>query len=273
MGIAMPMALSIFMGVIIPIAAIVMTVLLAVWTYRDANEKGLNGIMWTLIVILVPSYIGLIVYLCVRYDSKKVTCSKCMKQVNGNSRYCSNCGQELIPVVEVSEGSETFKRSQKKILIGFFSCIGAMILAIIFMIAFLLAGVVGIVDKAVDVATDVQKVVTPEVIESLSDLDALLGEEGIRVRVDGEEVFIKDEDGNSLIHVDGNNGTVDIDTKSLRTLMEKCGITIDESISDEELENAYNELLNELENIDDYEDAEDFKEQVHRIVDQQKEKK
>ena len=58
-------AISILMGALVAIAAIALMILLGVWTYRDAQNKGMNGILWTAVVILVPSCIGLIIYVIV----------------------------------------------------------------------------------------------------------------------------------------------------------------------------------------------------------------
>jgi len=43
------------------IATITMIILLGIWTYKDAENKGMIPLLWTAIVVLVPSFIGLIV--------------------------------------------------------------------------------------------------------------------------------------------------------------------------------------------------------------------
>lgn len=272
---------SIFVGVLIPLAAIAMTILLGVWTYRDAANKGMNGILWTLVVILVPSFIGLIVYLCVRYDAKKVTCSKCLKQVNGNSKFCSNCGQELVPVVEVSDQDVSFKKSQRNILIGFFVSFGVIVVSTMLMVAFILTGLVGLVDTAVNTASEISKVVSDDTIDALTDLDALLGEEGIRIRVDGDEVYIKDEEGNDLIYVDSNKDIVDVDLVSIKKLMDKYGIDYDDSLTDEDVQEAMENILTDKEAqeslgqmLEDLEDTEDIDnlEDLQEALDKLKEK-
>lgn len=269
---------SIFVGVLIPIAAIAMTILLAVWIYRDATHKGMNGILWTLVVLLVPSFIGLIVYLCVRYDAKKVTCSKCLQQVNGNSKFCSNCGQELVPVVEVSDEDVNFKRSQRNILIGFFVSFGVMIVSTLLMAAFVLTGLVGLVDTAANTVSEISRVVSDDSLDILTDLDALLGEEGIRIHVDGDKVYIRDEQGNDLVYVDSDEEIVDVDFASIKKLMDKYGIDYDGSMTDEEVEQAIEDVLTNteaqenleqvLEDIEDMEDIdnlEDFRRAVHKL--------
>lgn len=50
-------------GVIIAIFLIF--ILVAVWVYRDAESRGMSGVLW-LLVVLVAGIIGLIIYLVVR---------------------------------------------------------------------------------------------------------------------------------------------------------------------------------------------------------------
>jgi cytochrome bd-type quinol oxidase subunit 2 len=52
---------------LIPIVILVVFILVAIWVYKDANKRGMNGTLW-LIVILVGSLIGLIIYLVIRRD-------------------------------------------------------------------------------------------------------------------------------------------------------------------------------------------------------------
>jgi len=53
--------------VICPIIYFVIWIAVAIWVYRDAEERGMSGALWLIIVILI-NIIGLIVYLVVRTD-------------------------------------------------------------------------------------------------------------------------------------------------------------------------------------------------------------
>lgn len=229
-------SISIILGALIAIAGIALTILLCVWTYRDAKHKGMNGILWTAVVLLVPSYIGLIIYLIVRMDNNKVTCSKCNKSVNGKNKFCSNCGEELIPAVEVIDDTE-FRHSQKKILVGFFSTLAAIIIFSIFMVASLIIGSVKLVGDAVKWVTELSTIEWDNTLEeALGDLDVLFDEEEIHVSVGDEKVIIKDKEGNELLNVDGNAETVDVNLHGLRELFDEYDIEYDENMTDEELE-------------------------------------
>lgn len=51
--------------VIFPIIVIALNILMGAWAYKDAEERGKNGVLWFLIVFLL-SIIGLGVWLLVR---------------------------------------------------------------------------------------------------------------------------------------------------------------------------------------------------------------
>jgi hypothetical protein len=94
------------------------------YVYRDAKRRGMNGGLWTLLVlILAPMYlfIGLIIYLLVReplpYDCPQCNnsvsarfnfcpackynlhpaCPQCQKEVSDTDKYCPYCATQLKP--------------------------------------------------------------------------------------------------------------------------------------------------------------------------------
>ncbi len=251
-------AISIFMGALVAIAAIALTILLGVWTYRDAQNKGMNGILWTAVVILVPSCIGLIIYLIVRMDNNKVTCSNCNASVNGKEKFCSNCGMELVPLVEVSQNEETFKKSQRNILIGFFSTLAALVVFGIFMIAFLIAGSLKIAGNAVEWISDLDVIEWEDAVgDALGDLDVLFDEDEVHISVKEDEVTFTDKNGNQLIHVDGDKSAVDVNLKDIKALLDKYNIQYDDTVSDEEIEWEIQQGIKEaLEDLQDEYDEE-----------------
>ena len=50
---------------ICPIIWLIIFILIAVWVYKDANSRGMSGVLWLLIVIIL-GIIGIIIYLIVR---------------------------------------------------------------------------------------------------------------------------------------------------------------------------------------------------------------
>ena len=49
------------------VVMLIISILIAVWVYRDAKSRGMSGALW-LIIVLIAGIIGLIIYLVVRHD-------------------------------------------------------------------------------------------------------------------------------------------------------------------------------------------------------------
>ena len=89
---------------LIPIVLFVLWLVVTIWVYKDAEERGMNGLLWALLVF-VGNIIGLIVYLIVRAGvlppvsstiaADKIPCPNCGKTVNGDFAYCPYCGTTL----------------------------------------------------------------------------------------------------------------------------------------------------------------------------------
>jgi hypothetical protein len=56
----------------------IVSIIIGMWIYRDAEKRGMSGIGWVLAVFLI-GIIGLIIYLIVRKDSKYSTAGKTIK--------------------------------------------------------------------------------------------------------------------------------------------------------------------------------------------------
>jgi hypothetical protein len=52
---------------LIPVVWFIISILLMIWVYRDAESRGMSGVLW-LIIMLLLGIIGLIIYLVVRKD-------------------------------------------------------------------------------------------------------------------------------------------------------------------------------------------------------------
>ena len=59
--------LGILMCLLIPLIWFIVWILVAIWVYRDAEARGMSGVLWLLIVILL-GLLGIIIYLVVRKD-------------------------------------------------------------------------------------------------------------------------------------------------------------------------------------------------------------
>lgn len=92
--------MSVFASIpfIIVIAVIIsLPIVVAVYVYRDANRRGMNAILWTLVAAIAPALIGLIVYLLVRSDYSNLRCPMCDTLVKEPFVVCPKCGTKLRP--------------------------------------------------------------------------------------------------------------------------------------------------------------------------------
>ena len=73
-----------------------------VWVYRDAERRGMSGVLWALLV-LVGNFVGLLIYLIVRNDelSRQFAagltdpCPVCGKVVAQKFAFCPHCGVRM----------------------------------------------------------------------------------------------------------------------------------------------------------------------------------
>jgi len=80
---------------------------------RDAKRRGMNSVLWTLLVlILSPAnlFIGLIIYLLIR-EPLPFTCPQCAATVSARFNFCPNCKYNLHPACpqcqrEMSDGDK-----------------------------------------------------------------------------------------------------------------------------------------------------------------------
>lgn len=75
--------------------ALIAVVLVAVWVYRDAKSRGLEAWVWVLVTVLVPSFIGLLLYFLVGRKESRRACPSCGRQVPQRSTFCGFCGGQM----------------------------------------------------------------------------------------------------------------------------------------------------------------------------------
>jgi hypothetical protein len=80
----------------------ILWIVLAVWVYRDAENRGMNGVLWALLVI-IGSLVGLLIYLIVRSERKSPApeakkgnvCPSCAQPLTPGYKFCPHCGKPL----------------------------------------------------------------------------------------------------------------------------------------------------------------------------------
>jgi len=106
------------------VALFIVSILIAIWVYRDAEGRGMSGVLW-LIIVLLFGLIGLIIYLVVRKDrmppmmmpqqqwapppggmpppgmppsgapAVQMTCRNCGSPLAPGATFCGKCGAKV----------------------------------------------------------------------------------------------------------------------------------------------------------------------------------
>ena len=86
----MPIIMVVAMGLIL-----ISSILMAIWVYKDAKAHGENGLLWLVIVIVVPNALGLVLYLLLVKREEKKICPTCGSYNPLNASHCGQCGGSL----------------------------------------------------------------------------------------------------------------------------------------------------------------------------------
>ncbi len=70
----------------------------------DARRRGMNALLWTLVVIFVPNLIGFILYFLLR-KPLPVICPQCSASLNTEFNYCPKCNFRLTPTCSACQRS------------------------------------------------------------------------------------------------------------------------------------------------------------------------
>jgi hypothetical protein len=95
---------------LLPAAFIVLCGAVLIWVYRDAEKRGMSGILW-LLLVLIGNVIGLLIYAIVRSETPvkqptpggaaetascpPATCGGCGKPLAAGYAFCPHCGKSL----------------------------------------------------------------------------------------------------------------------------------------------------------------------------------
>lgn len=74
---------------------VIIPLLIGIMVYRDAKSRGMDALVWALVAMLIPGFIGLIIYLIMRKDFGNLRCAKCNSLVRADFLACPYCGNDL----------------------------------------------------------------------------------------------------------------------------------------------------------------------------------
>lgn len=87
---------------ILSLGLLILWIMVIVWVYRDSERRGMNGVLWALLV-LIGNLIGLLIYLIVRSNNLAPSaapassrhCPECGRPVNETHQFCPYCGKKI----------------------------------------------------------------------------------------------------------------------------------------------------------------------------------
>lgn len=112
------------------VLALAAMVFLCIWTYRDARARGLNAMLWLLVVLLAPGLIGLILYLAIGRNQASALCGQCGAALCAEDQFCRKCGAATGPEGDHAKPRAIPKGGNRGPLIGFIVCMGVIVLMV-----------------------------------------------------------------------------------------------------------------------------------------------
>jgi len=76
----------------IPIAILALNIALLIWVARDAKSRGMDSAVMWMILVMLTSVIGLIIYIFSRPQGNLVQCQNCHNKRLQASAKCPHCG-------------------------------------------------------------------------------------------------------------------------------------------------------------------------------------
>lgn len=79
--------------IIIPIIILALNIALLVWVAKDAKARGMDSSVLWMVLVMVTSVIGLVIYLFSRPAGNLVPCAHCGNKKLEASEKCPHCGR------------------------------------------------------------------------------------------------------------------------------------------------------------------------------------
>ena len=80
---------------LVGVFVVLIPVLIGTYVYKDAKSRKMDAVLWTLVAVLVPSFIGLIIYLVIRTNNTNLCCPSCKNSIASEYALCPYCGVSL----------------------------------------------------------------------------------------------------------------------------------------------------------------------------------
>jgi len=87
-------AISIFGGIFLAIV-----ILMVGYVNADSKRRGMNALLWTLLVIFIPKALGFLAYFLLR-KPLVIGCPRCSTPIGSDFRFCPKCGYAMTPTCQ-----------------------------------------------------------------------------------------------------------------------------------------------------------------------------
>jgi RNA polymerase subunit RPABC4/transcription elongation factor Spt4 len=87
-----PIVLSV--GMVVGLLLLCVAAGIGIHVYGDSRKRGMEPVLWTLLAVCVPYFLGLIIYLIVR-NPPRAACPSCGARAPGKASFCPSCGSPL----------------------------------------------------------------------------------------------------------------------------------------------------------------------------------
>lgn len=100
--------------VIILASLLLSKIFIAIWVYKDAKSRGMNGLLWSMLVLILSGSLVFLLYVLVVRKERNINCENCNYKQSDKLLYCGRCGSEI----KIDRYEENFNKNRNKIFLN-----------------------------------------------------------------------------------------------------------------------------------------------------------
>lgn len=110
---------------ILLILALSSKIFISLWVYKDAKSRGLNGFLWSMLVLFLSGSLVFLIYILVVRKERNIQCRNCNFNQSEKLVYCGRCGSEI----KIDRYEEDLNKNTNKVFLNI--GIGLLIISMI----------------------------------------------------------------------------------------------------------------------------------------------